>query len=135
MRGRSAREGFMTEAVFNLKRNRYMDIAPDVARLRDDEKFLWPRVVAWLKTEKGIQASEATIRRAYDHAHPELVAAAVNAGGKIKRGRYSHLGEATFDRIRKLLASGMKIKDVAAEVGCAVTTVRRVWHSICDRQD
>lgn len=63
----------------------YKDISEDVARLRDQEKMTWGRIEEWLSREKNLDFKEATIRRAYDFAHPERVREAVEKGQQANR--------------------------------------------------
>jgi len=47
--------------------------------------------------------------------------------GKLpQRGRYSHLGQDMFEKIRKLLSEGTKPKEIAKSLGCGTSTVYRV---------
>jgi DNA invertase Pin-like site-specific DNA recombinase len=95
-------------------------LGAEVARLRDRDQLAFARIAAML----GV--SEATATRAYDRAHPEAVREAAREGRTPKRGRYSHLGPHTFERIRAALAAGGRPRDVAAGAGCGLSTVYRV---------
>ena len=98
---------------------KYIDIAPDVVRMREEEKMSFVRIAAKL----GV--GESTVRRAYDYIRPEAVREAAETGQTPSRGRYSHLGEDVLKEIRKLLGEGMKPKDIAKQVGCGISTVYR----------
>lgn len=102
------------------KPTKYPEIANEVVRLRDEEKMSFVRIAAQL----GV--SDGTVRRAYDHARPEAVQEAAEQGKLPSRGRYSHLGEDVFRKIREMLRAGKKPKDIAAKVGCGPSTVYRV---------
>ncbi|OAI45815.1 hypothetical protein AYO44_12375 [Planctomycetaceae bacterium SCGC AG-212-F19] len=99
--------------------NKYLEIAEEVVRLRDDEKMSFTRIAAKLEVEAG------TVRRAYDHLRPEAVRAAAESGELPDRGQYSHLGEAKYEKIRGLLRQGKKPGEVADEVGCSTGPVYR----------
>jgi DNA invertase Pin-like site-specific DNA recombinase len=68
----------------------------------------------------------ATVRRAYDYGHPEAVREAAEQGKMPRRGSSSRLGEDVFREIRKLLRSGKKDAEVAAQLHCGKSTVGRV---------
>ena len=104
----------------NANQLTYKDIASDVVHMRDEKKMSFERIAAI----KGVGA--ATVRRAYDYGRPEAVREAAEQGTVPCRGRYSHLGEELFQEIRKMLRAGTKPKDVAATLGCGVSTVYRV---------
>ncbi len=96
----------------------YKTIAPKVVRLRDVEKRSFAKIAA------AIGVSEATVKRAYDYGHPDVVELAIETGTQARRGQYNHLGEAKFRQIRKLLSSGKKtVKEIASKVGCSDATV------------
>lgn len=106
----------------NSKATRYKDIAPRVAELRDVQKKPLDRIA------KQLGVSEGTVRRAYDHAHPEAVRQAVAEKAAIKRGRFTHLDHTIFEMIRDLSGQGQSPKEIAAVVGCGVSTVwREIW--------
>jgi IS30 family transposase len=107
---------------------KYMQIATDVARLKNREKKSFPAIVDWLARERKIQISEATARHAWDYAHQDEVRQAAEQGGKPKgRANYSRLGEEKKRQIRKLLDKGDKsAPQIAKEVGCGPSTIYRV---------
>lgn len=107
----------------------YLKISKEVAQLRDKKKMSFPRIAAKLKV------AESTVRRAYDHHHRDKVREAAERGETPSRGPYSHLGEAVFKKIRKLLRAGRKPMDIASSAGCSVNTVRRVRKQMQEAAD
>jgi hypothetical protein len=99
---------------------RFKEIAEKVVHLRDQKKMSFARIAAPLRV------SGQTVRRAYDHAHPEIVRQAAERGQDPCRGRYSHLGQEKYDRIQQLLDKGKKPAEVAAQIGCGTSTVNWV---------
>ena len=97
----------------------YKDIAPDVVRMRNEEKKSFEEIAAAMKV--GI----ATVCRAYDFGCPDAVREAAMEGKLPKRGSSSRLGEKKFEEIRKLLRDGTTDPEVAAKVGCGQSTVAR----------
>ena len=107
-------------------------IGPDVVRLKDEECMSWPKIIEWLKDNRGITVSEGTVVRAWDAMHRESLEKLGDDGGFIpKAHRYSHLGESKYRQIREGLNAGKALTQVACEVGCGVSTVyresRRLW--------
>ncbi len=106
----------------NSKAAKYKDLAPRVAELHDVQKKPLDRIA------KQLGVSEGTVRRAYDHAHPEAVRQAVAEKAAVNRGRFTHLDHTIFEKIRELSGQGQSPKEIAAVVGCGVSTVRReIW--------
>jgi len=101
------------------KPDKYTKIAREVAYLRDKKKMSFKRIAAKL----GVAGS--TVRRAYDHAHREDIRAAVERGDTPRRGRYSHLGEDKYRKIREMLREGKTPAEVAVTVRCSAGTVSR----------
>lgn len=99
---------------------RYIEIAEEVAHLRDKKKMSIVRIAAKLGVSRG------TVCRAYDHEHPQAIREAAERGEPPCRGQYSNLGEDVYDEIRKLLRAGTKPSEIAAKVGCGTSTVNRV---------
>lgn len=99
---------------------KYKEIAKTVVRLRDREKMPFEQIAAKLGVSHG------TVMRAYDHLKPDAVMTAAESGKRPQRGGYSKLGELKYRKMRKMLAEGAGLKEVAAEVGCSEGTVRRV---------
>ncbi len=97
----------------------YKDIAPDVVRMRNEEKRPFEQIACMLGV--GI----ATVCRAYDFGCPDAVRKAAEEGKKPRRGSASRLGEAKFAEIRKMLREGKKDGEIAAAVGCGKSTVGR----------
>lgn len=108
------------------QRTRYTEIAEEVVDLRDNQKMSFKKIAAKLRVTPG------TARRAYDHLRPEAVSAAVERGVAPHRGRYSHLGEEVYERIRQLLRDGNQPPAIAAQVGCGTSTVYRVRREMRD---
>jgi hypothetical protein len=73
-----------------------------------------------------LKTSRSTVTRAYDHRRPEAVRAAAERGRRPQRGQYSRLGPSAFERVRAGLIAGAHPRDIAADVGCGVSTVNRV---------
>ncbi len=99
---------------------KYEEIGPDVVRMRDDEK------ISFIKIAAKLGVSRSTVTRAYDNLRPETVRKAAEKGTLPQRGRYSHLGEEVFQKIRELLNAGTKPKEIAKQLGCGTRTVHRV---------
>jgi DNA invertase Pin-like site-specific DNA recombinase len=98
----------------------YKDIAPDVIRMRNDEKKPFEQIASILGV--GI----ATVCRAYDFGCPDAVREAAEEGKMPRRGSSSRLGEEKFEEIRKMLRKGKKDAEIATAVGCGTSTVGRV---------
>lgn len=64
----------------------YTRIANLVAALRDDEKHSWPSILQRVAKTTGIECCEATIKRAYDHAHRDDALTAAKRGKDLYRG-------------------------------------------------
>jgi hypothetical protein len=99
---------------------KYLVIRSDVVRLRDEDKMSFVKIAATL----GVSLS--TVKRAYDDLRPEAVHEAAENGTLPQRGRYSHLGVDVFQKIRKMLSTGTKPKEIAKSLGCGTSTVYRV---------
>ena len=113
----------------NSKATKYKDLAPRVAELRDVQM----KHIDWIAEHLGV--TEGTVRRAYDYAHPEAVRKAVAEKAAVKRGRFTHLDHTIFEKIRELSGQGQSPKEIAAVVGCGVSTVRReVWRLEAERR-
>ena len=97
----------------------YLRHSGEVARLRDDEKWSFARI------SKQLGIAKSTVRRAYDYAHRDDVADAVQNGNAPSRGRYNHLGEEVYREIRRRLRKGEEPKAIADQVGCGASTVYR----------
>ncbi|MDB5334819.1 MAG: hypothetical protein JWN70_438 [Planctomycetaceae bacterium] len=107
------------------QRRNYVDIAPQVVAMKD-QKISFAKIAAKLKIGQG------TVRRAYDYARPEAVISAAENSTTVERGRYCHLPPETFASIRQKIDEGKKDPQIAADVGCSRSTVRRVrkeWQS------
>ena len=68
----------------------------------------------------------STATRAYDYGRPGAVRAAAERGQRPLRGRYTHLGPLVYEQVRSGLIAGSLPQDIAADVGCGVSTVYRV---------
>ncbi len=109
---------------------RYIELADEVVRLRDQEHLSWPRIA------KITGVSPRTVRRAYDHGRPEVAREAAEKGQRPRRGRDSHLGPEVYERIRAALNAGERPRDIARAVGCSAQTVRRVRRTMrCSGKD
>ncbi len=97
----------------------YMELAPEIARLRDVEKLSIPKIAKL----KGIGVG--TVSRAYNYAHRQAIKSAIEQGAKRPPAKYAHLRPTVFERIRELKDADMTAKQIAAEAGCSVGTVRR----------
>ena len=114
----------------NPKATQYKDLAPRVVELRDVQR----KHINWIAKHLGV--SGGTVRRAYDYAHPEAVSKAVAEKATVKRGRFTHLDHTIFEKIRELSGQGQSPKEIAAVVGCGVSTVRReIWRLEAERRD
>ena len=101
------------------KRAKYPDLQERVAHLRDVDKKPFAQLARELKVGLG------TVQRAYDAAHQGEVREAAERGERPDRGRWSILGEEKYRQIRQMLGEGRKDAEIAAEVGCGVSTVGR----------
>ncbi len=114
----------------NSKATKYKDLAPRVAELRDVQT----KHIDWIAEHLGV--SEGTVRRAYDYAHPEAVRKAVAEKTAVKRGRFTHLDHTIFEKILEMSGQGQSPQEIAAVVGCGVSTVRReLWRLEAERRD
>ena len=75
--------------------------------------------------ERGISASEGTLNKAYDHAHPEIVQSAVESGEMLRRGKHTRIDPKSRKRMRAMLLASEKPAKIAEVVGCSVNTVYR----------
>lgn len=108
------------------KTPKYIDIADDVSRLKD-EKMTFPKIIEWLAELRGIDVSEATVRRAWNYANPDAVKQAVDERtAPVERARYRHLPAKTIDLVKAMLADGHHVKEIARAAGCSENTVYRV---------
>jgi DNA invertase Pin-like site-specific DNA recombinase len=64
----------------------YTKIAIPVAELRDGEQLSWPSIQRRVAQTAGIKCCEATIKRAYDHAHRDDALNAAKQGQDLYRG-------------------------------------------------
>jgi DNA invertase Pin-like site-specific DNA recombinase len=101
----------------------YLDLAPEVARLKSEEGWTFPRI------GKHLSISAETARKAYWHFHREELRYAGRRGKKLSRPTFSHLGFSRLNKIRELGAAGRKIAEIAKAVGCSVTSVYRILTS------
>jgi hypothetical protein len=98
---------------------KYKKIAPQVVEMR-------AKKISFAKIAKELGIGDGTVRRAYDYGRPDAVREAAEQGETPCRGRYSHLSAEIFQNIRNLLGEGRKVKDIAQQLGCGVSTVYRV---------
>jgi hypothetical protein len=104
----------------NSKKQRYLEISGEVARRCDLESQTFAAIARELKV------AEQTVRRAYDAAHPELVAAAQRAGQTPDRPRNPNIPKAVLDSVDEMIKAGVRdVKLIVAETGCGEGTVRR----------
>lgn len=101
------------------KAAKYPEIGPAVVRMRDVKRMSFTKIAARL----GVGRS--TVTRAYDEARPEAVREAAESGQKPRRGRSTRLPLQVFQEIRRLLLEGKKPKDIAAQLNCGESTVKR----------
>jgi DNA invertase Pin-like site-specific DNA recombinase len=99
---------------------KYIALAPEVVRLRDEEHAPFPHIATRLKISKP------TARRAYDYAHRDRVQAAVKNGQPFTRGTFVRIDHATRCEIRERLGRGESAEFIASAVGCSAGTVRRI---------
>lgn len=102
---------------------KYIGLAAEVARLRDEESLSFPKIGSRLKI------NENTARRAYDHAHQEDVLDAAIAGRTRSRGRYVLVSMGTRHEILRRLSAGEAPAAIAIAVGCSVNTIYRLRRS------
>ena len=109
-------------------RSKYIKIAQQVIDLRD-QHVSFARIAAQLKVNSG------TVRRAYDYARPEPVQNAAENSTRVVRGGFKRLPPEKFDAIRHQIASGKADQEIAEDVGCSRSTVRRVRHQLAGESD
>ncbi len=100
-------------------REKYLTHCLEVVKRRaDGESF------AKIANELGI--SEATVRRAWDHAHADRLQQAAASGASINRGSYRHLHADKVRAVRSLLKKGqLTIREIACRTEVSQSTVRR----------
>jgi hypothetical protein len=98
---------------------KYIQFASLVARLRDEEHKMFPAIAAHIWQHCGVHIARGTLSRAYDHAHPEVVAEATERFTTPERGRGCRIGEEKRREIRRLLRDGLAVSTIAAKVGCS----------------
>lgn len=103
----------------------YRDLVDVVVQMRDVESRSFRCIAARLTKERSCPISPTTVRRAYDFAHADAVHQAAGRGEAPRLGRYSHLDESVFRKIREGLSLGKKTSEIAKEAGCSENTVRR----------
>lgn len=106
------------------KPTKYIAIAQEVARMRDEKKMSFVQIAAELKV------SDNTVRRAYDHANPRPAREAAETGDAPDRGQYTNLGPDKHQAIRELLVAGEKPGAIAAKIGCGINTVYRAQREL-----
>ena len=99
---------------------KYEALAPQVARLRDDEHVPFTKIAVRLKI------SEVTARAAYAHAHREDIGEAVRVGQPVQWGRHVRVEHAVRCDVRERLDRGESVAFIADATGCSASTVRRI---------
>ena len=99
---------------------KYVQIAEDVARLRDIDQMPFTGIATALKVSCN------TVTRAYDHSHQTELMESVERGGRPKRGRYSRIGIDAKKDIAQRLENKEPVAHIVAVVGCSPQTVYRV---------
>ena len=103
------------------KPNKYLEIADEVARLKDVEDWSFEMIA----TKMNIALT--TVGKAYNHARPEVGRDKAKGNGLPQRRGHKRLSQEKLQTIRELLKSGKKKPiGIAAEVGCSEGSVRRV---------
>ncbi len=103
----------------------YDQILDDVVRLRR-QGMSAPKIVTWLQEHRDLRVSASTVRRAWDHANPDVIEQAVKTQQiPAERGRYRHLSQEVEDKIADGLQQGLPAAEVARRAGCSVSTVNR----------
>lgn len=99
---------------------KYKAIAEEVAYLRDVKKMHF-NDIAKLK-----KCSEATVRRAYDFAKPEVTQLAASRGVRPRRGRSIRLQPEVYEDIRRLIRLGfLSDCEIARRCKCGASTIGR----------
>lgn len=75
---------------------------------------------------RRLGCGEATIRRAYGAAFPEVLERALVEGAPPQRSNRSRLSKQEIERIKELLRQGARMCDIEAEIGCSRATVSRI---------
>jgi DNA invertase Pin-like site-specific DNA recombinase len=112
---------------------KYVRFAELVARLRDEKKMPFEEIARYIQKhfEEGIDVQ--TVKRAYDHVHPEVLKAAAEKGETPDRGPHVHIGEDKYVLIRQLLSQGVRCKEIACRVGSGLSTVYREKRKLMDK--
>ena len=74
-------------------------------------------IVAYILVHFGERISVQTVKRAYDHAHPEALEDAAEKGQTPNRGPHVRIGEDRYNHIRDLLRKGESCEEIARKVG------------------
>ena len=107
------------------KTPKYIAIDDDVSRLKAKRMSI-PKIIAWLADHRGIDVSEGTVRRAWNHANPEAVKRALDdRTPPSERARYRNLPSEAIELVKQMLADGHRVKDIAKATGCGESTVYR----------
>ncbi|MCG8586914.1 MAG: recombinase family protein [Pirellulales bacterium] len=114
------------QAQARSKRVNYRDIADDVAYRHDHRGHTFKQIA------KDLGHCESMIRRAYDHARPDLIEEAIESGNPPRRARNSRLGEAKKQLIAELILKGDRTCDIVKKVGCSRQTVARMRKKMSD---
>ncbi len=99
------------------KRVTYRDIASEVAHRYDHLGQSFRQIAR----ELGVWPP--MVQRAYDHAHPELVAQAIKTGKPVERARKSRLAPAKLARMEEMIRAGARTIDIVRELSCSKKTV------------
>lgn len=108
------------------KTPKYKLIAEDVSRLKA-QKMPFPKIIDWLAEHRHIKVSEATVRRAWNHANPDAVMRAVeDHKHPAERAKYRQLPEEKVKQVMLMLNEGYTVREIAKAVGCSTSTVYRL---------
>lgn len=100
----------------------YQELAPLVARLRDQDKLDWAEVIVETRKQSGHQISAVTALRAYEYAHRQETRAAVGIGTAFAPRH----GLEKFEQLQSLAESGITNgAELARRVGVSRNTANR----------
>jgi len=102
---------------------RYQEIAPIVAELRDSEQLDWSSIAKQIENRSSICVSVNTVLRAYEYAHRREIRA---RAGIDKGMRKVRLGDEKFAHFESLYKQGIRNgAELARQVGCSRNTALR----------
>lgn len=100
----------------------YQELAPLVARLRDQDKLDWAEVIDETRKQSGHQISAVTALRAYEYAHRQETRASAGIGTAFAPRH----GLEKFEQLQSLVESGVTNgAELARQIGVSRNTANR----------